>query len=170
MRRQKPRQREIDAPDLVEIDRIVERTQPPDFIGGQCERRIGTEMRPFLGREEPVGGVIGVAEVIERRAIRADAQFAVHASVLAAFSAMPDVAVRRFQFAHDVRQRNARDLQHNEQMEHQIGSLVGEILAIIGNRSDYGLDRLFAQLLGGFLLAARDKFRGPGFLGRRFRA
>ena len=55
MRRQKPRQRQIDAPHLVKVDRIVERGEPRDFVGGQRQRRIGAELGPALGREEPVG-------------------------------------------------------------------------------------------------------------------
>ena len=47
MGRQQPRQRQIDAPDLVEIDRIVERTQPLDLVGGQRQRRVGAEFEPI---------------------------------------------------------------------------------------------------------------------------
>ena len=60
MRRQQPRQRQIDAPDLVEVDRIVERAQPLDLLGRQRQRRVGAELGPRSAREETVGRVVVV--------------------------------------------------------------------------------------------------------------
>ena len=62
MRGQEPRQREVDAPDFVEIDRVVQRAQPLHFVGGQRQRRVGSEVRPFLRRKEPVGRIVFVSK------------------------------------------------------------------------------------------------------------
>ena len=65
MRRQEARQRQIDPPDLIEIDRVVDRAKPFHFVGCQRQRRIGAEMRPFLAVEEKVGGIAVRLEMVE---------------------------------------------------------------------------------------------------------
>src|SRR3954471_20651507 len=92
MRIEQPRHRQIDAADLVEIDRVVERGQPGDLVGGQRQRRVGAELGPALRREEPVWRVaICRNELVHRAAL----PLLAYRFEREAFSAVPDWVVRR---------------------------------------------------------------------------
>ena len=60
------RQREVDAADLVEIERVVERAQAAHLVLGQRQRRVGAELRPSLGGERPVRGDVGEGYLVHR--------------------------------------------------------------------------------------------------------
>ncbi|MFK4716887.1 hypothetical protein ABIF56_007589 [Bradyrhizobium elkanii] len=56
--REQPRQRQVDVLDLLQIEAVVHRTQAVELARLERHRRIVTQMRPLLAREDAVGVVL----------------------------------------------------------------------------------------------------------------
>ena len=67
----------------------------------------------------------------------------------------------------DLGERDAARLQHDEQMVEQVGGLGDQVLAILADRRERGLDRLLAELLGAMRHALVEQLAGVGLLGAR---
>ena len=65
----------------------------------------------------------------------------------------------------DLRQRDAARMQHHEQMVEQVGGLAGQMLVVLVDGGDHGLDRLLAELLGAMGDAAIDELARIGDVG-----
>src|SRR5690606_38194744 len=97
MRGKEPRQRQIDAPDLLQIHRVVQRAQALHLVLGQGERRIGPECSPFLGRENAVRRKLTLfpRKLIHRRHFHLSERLQGIHWPRDLFSASPERAVRR---------------------------------------------------------------------------
>ncbi|MCY1461573.1 hypothetical protein D9M71_792420 [compost metagenome] len=60
----KPRQRQVDLPDLAEVHRVVQRAQPLHFVRRQRQRRIRAKARPFFGRKQVIGRIVPLLEIV----------------------------------------------------------------------------------------------------------
>src|SRR5262249_17193654 len=69
----------------------------------------------------------------------------------------------------DVRERDAARLEHDQQMVDEVGSFGDQARAILLDRRQHGLDRLFAQLLGAMRHALVEELARVGRIGARFR-
>src|ERR1700748_1425464 len=68
----------------------------------------------------------------------------------------------------DIRKTDPARLQQHEQMKHQVGALGDQMRAIVLNRRDHGLHRLFAEFLGAVLGALVEQLlRIRGLAARR---
>ena len=126
MRRQQPRQRQVDAPDLVEIDRIVERAQPLDLVGRQRQRRVGAELAPSARPRR--SGRASISRSGQAGPSRPRCRRPAQPGPRDAFSAMPDCAGAALEFGQHVGQRHAGDRQHDQQMIEQVGAFGDERL------------------------------------------
>ena len=82
----------------------------------------------------------------------------------------PGLALALGEHRLDLRQRDAARMQHHQQMVEQVGGLAGQMLVVLVDGGDHGLDRLLAELLGAMGDAAIDELARIGDVGARLGA
>src|SRR6185436_1463218 len=135
--------------------------QPLEFAGLQRHRRVVAQAGPLLSGEDAVGIIllVGSADIHELP--------------------LPLVALARRFFLEPRNRRPLRQrgldlvepdvarLQQHQQVKQQVGAFGDQMVPIVLDRRDHGLDRFLAQFLGAVLRALVEQFAGVGRLSSR---